>query len=277
MDKVYQHHLLVIAEYLSICDKRIMENKRSVVGYVRSARTKFRPPLDFHYQEGTDAPSRMVSDLGQDSVGVENEFFVQTTFQAAGPSSLYRTGLAIADKAMPRGLRHASPFSYFEVFVTSKCLPGSGCVGVGLCAADYPRDQQVGWAVNGYGYHSDDGNKYSAGKNESFGSQYCQYDVIGCGIDLIAEKIFFTKNGQYIGVAFDLSPDSPDLFPCVALSGPEMRVYVNFGQFPFLFDFNFFNSLDFSPGTLPSLPPSFIPSLTLKVIFLTHFLSCVLP
>ena len=124
--------------------------------------------------------------------------------QPVGPSALYRTGLVKADKPLPVSLVHSSPLSYFEVCILGKCSPGVGTVGIGLCQADAPRDRQVGWFPNSFAYHSDDGNKFVGGENDAFGPQFGCYDVIGCGVDLISGDVFYTKNGVYIGVAFEL-------------------------------------------------------------------------
>eukprot|EP00008_Paramoeba_atlantica_P013150 CAMPEP_0201476268 /NCGR_PEP_ID=MMETSP0151_2-20130828/1503_1 /ASSEMBLY_ACC=CAM_ASM_000257 /TAXON_ID=200890 /ORGANISM="Paramoeba atlantica, Strain 621/1 / CCAP 1560/9" /LENGTH=1405 /DNA_ID=CAMNT_0047856583 /DNA_START=104 /DNA_END=4321 /DNA_ORIENTATION=- len=241
-----QYHLVALIEYLSLCDRRVGGNKRSVLSYLRAFRPKSRPPLGFQFAEGTEFPRRMEVDVGQENVQVEPPAMVQSSFQAIGPSGLYRTGLVRADKPLPIGLLHSSPISYFEVCIIGKCSPGVGTVGVGLCCGDAPRDQQVGWFQNSYGYHSDDGNKFFNGSNDSFGPQFGRYDVVGCGVDLVTNEIFFTKNGMLIGVAFEY-PLGMDLYPCVALSGPQQKVVVNLGQIPFLFDFNFSSVLDFTP------------------------------
>ena len=81
---------------------------------------------------------------------------------------------------------------------------------------------------------------------EPFGNCAAKPDVIGCGIDFKRRSIFFTKNGQLMGTAFedvDLDPGGVGLaygafglLPTVTLHerGDECRF--NFGSQPFLFD-----------------------------------------
>ncbi len=63
--------------------------------------------------------------------------------------------------------------------------------------------------------------------------------MIGCGINNITGAIFFTKNGLLVGTAFERARTDVELYPAVGMSGPGERVYVNFGQAPFAFDFDF--------------------------------------
>eukprot|EP00983_Pelagomonas_calceolata_P131774 1161809-Pelagomonas_calceolata.AAC.4 len=49
------------------------------------------------------------------------------------------------------------------------------------------------WEANSYGYHGDDGQKYSSsGKGEEYGPMFGTGDVIGAGIHLSRKEIFFT-------------------------------------------------------------------------------------
>eukprot|EP00013_Stygamoeba_regulata_P001220 CAMPEP_0177637638 /NCGR_PEP_ID=MMETSP0447-20121125/5073_1 /TAXON_ID=0 /ORGANISM="Stygamoeba regulata, Strain BSH-02190019" /LENGTH=1331 /DNA_ID=CAMNT_0019139569 /DNA_START=180 /DNA_END=4171 /DNA_ORIENTATION=- len=132
--------------------------------------------------------------------------------------------------------------AYFEVFVVSQGRTGS--IGVGLGGEGAPGESQPGWGEGSYGYHGDDGNKFSHGENEVFGPRFGTGDIIGCGHDTVKDEIFFTKNGQFIGVAFH-SVSGP-LFPMVGLGSPCESVFVNFGQLPFVWDFNALNTLQFT-------------------------------
>ena len=50
------------------------------------------------------------------------------------------------------------------------------------------------------------------------------------------ETAFYTKNGTYLGIAFQKLNLSMDLYPCVGLRTLGEHVTVNFGQDPFIFD-----------------------------------------
>lgn len=168
------------------------------------------------------------------------------------------------DSFMPSG----DMIAYYEV-----CVTGSS---VGLTHGDnyHPSRRpssnhcHIGWCETAYGYHSDDGSKWRNDKvgrpavvfdtatdtemiqgevfAEPFGNCAAKPDVIGCGIDFKRRSIFFTKNGQLMGTAFedvDVDPGGVGLaygafglLPTVTLHerGDECRF--NFGSQPFLFD-----------------------------------------
>ena len=168
------------------------------------------------------------------------------------------------DSFMPSG----DMIAYFEV-----CVTGSS---VGLTHGDHYHPSRrpssnhyhIGWCETAYGYHSDDGSKWRNDKvgrpavvfdtatdtemiqgevfAEPFGKCAAKPDVIGCGIDFKRRSIFYTKNGQLMGTAFedvDLDPGGVGLaygafglLPTVTLHerGDECRF--NFGSQPFLFD-----------------------------------------
>jgi len=102
----------------------------------------------------------------------------------------------------------------------------------------------VGSANRSWGYHGDDGNKYwmpSAQRlvNSPYGPTFTTHDVVGCGLNCLTNETFFTKNGQVVDVAFSCLPQR--VYPVVALASPKERVYVNFGQLPFLWNFDLQN------------------------------------
>lgn len=94
----------------------------------------------------------------------------------------------------------------------------------------------VGWEENSWGYHGDDGNSFHDGDPTRYGPLFTTGDVVGCGVDIAQGKAFFTKNGVYLGIAFDNIDTSRDLFPCFGLNTEGERITVNFGQAPFVFD-----------------------------------------
>lgn len=107
-----------------------------------------------------------------------------------------------------------------------------------------------GWN-NGWGYHGDDGKKYSAsGPAEPYGPTYTKGDKIGCGVNFEDESIYYTKNGQFLGKKFTLHPlnDAENLkrtgtadrnlrgqlYPVVGLACPGASVRVRFCEAPLL-------------------------------------------
>ncbi|MCL4124384.1 UNVERIFIED_CONTAM: hypothetical protein GTU68_067453, partial [Idotea baltica] len=108
-------------------------------------------------------------------------------------------------------------------------------MGIGLSAQGVNINRLPGWDKNSYGYHGDDGHSFcSSGTGQPYGPTFTTGDVIGCGINLIYNFCFYTKNGHYLGIAFTDLP--PNLYPTVGLQTPGEVVDANFGQAPFVFD-----------------------------------------
>ncbi|XP_045460124.1 ran-binding protein 9 isoform X2 [Harmonia axyridis] len=122
---------------------------------------------------------------------------------------------------------------YFEVKIVSKGR--DGYMGIGLSAQGVNMNRLPGWDKQSYGYHGDDGHSFcSSGTGQPYGPTFTTGDVIGCGVNLVENTCFYTKNGHHLGIAFRDLP--PNLYPTVGLQTPGEVVDANFGQEPFLFD-----------------------------------------
>ena len=144
----------------------------------------------------------------------------------AGPSTVVSEG----------DVPHLGEFAYFEVLILS-CGEGLG-VGMVDKTQFHPSFQMPGWANNSFGYHSDDGNFYFGGMNRSFGPTFSAGDVVGCGVDEIKGDLFFTLNGRFLGVAIS-GVNSYLMRPAVGMCSFGEKVFANFGELPFLWDFTF--------------------------------------
>ncbi|XP_023246732.1 ran-binding protein 9 [Copidosoma floridanum] len=108
-------------------------------------------------------------------------------------------------------------------------------MGIGLSAHGVNVNRLPGWDKNSYGYHGDDGHSFcSSGTGQPYGPTFTTGDVIGCGVNLVDNTAFYTKNGNHLGIAFTDLP--PNLYPTVGLQTPGEVVDANFGQSPFVFD-----------------------------------------
>ncbi|KAK9720307.1 SPRY domain [Popillia japonica] len=122
---------------------------------------------------------------------------------------------------------------YFEVKIVSKGR--DGYMGIGLSAHGVNLNRLPGWDKHSYGYHGDDGHTFcSSGTGQPYGPTFTTGDVIGCGVNLVDNTCFYTKNGHHLGTAFTDLP--PNLYPTVGLQTPGEVVDANFGQEPFVFD-----------------------------------------
>ncbi|KAL7290954.1 hypothetical protein TKK_0015681 [Trichogramma kaykai] len=100
---------------------------------------------------------------------------------------------------------------YFEVKIVSKGR--DGYMGIGLSAHGVNVNRLPGWDKNSYGYHGDDGHSFcSSGTGQPYGPTFTTGDIIGCGVNLVDNTAFYTKNGHHLGTAFSDLPVAPHLF-----------------------------------------------------------------
>ena len=88
-----------------------------------------------------------------------------------------------------------------------------------------------GEVKNSYGYSGFNGQKGSDNKWQDYGPQFGTGDVVGCGV--VGGSCFFTKNGDFLGVAFRGVPGG--LYPKAGLF-EGVTVEANFGESAFRFD-----------------------------------------
>ncbi|KAI5300193.1 hypothetical protein KEM56_002659, partial [Ascosphaera pollenicola] len=135
-------------------------------------------------------------------------------------------------------MTHMCGVYYFEIEILLKTKEAVVCIG--LSAADTPSTRLPGYDGDSLGYHGDDGRVYNGkqpNNGEQYGPKYGEGDVIGCGYDWKLDKVFFTKNGEFLGHAPDEINADIDLYPTVGMrKRPQVRITANFGQFPFKFD-----------------------------------------
>lgn len=122
---------------------------------------------------------------------------------------------------------------YYEVSIVDSGEKGT--ISIGFAAGDFKLQRQPGWEPNSYGYHGENGHKFSASQTGmEFGPRFGTGDVIGAGIHLEKQQIFFTKNGKFMKVAFE--GVRGELYPTIGLHSRNECVEVNFGQKPFVYD-----------------------------------------
>jgi hypothetical protein len=112
----------------------------------------------------------------------------------------------------------------------------SNTMAIGLTTKNSKLKRLPGWDDFTVGYHSDDGKVYNGfTTGEDYGAAFSSGDVVGCGVDLESNTIFFTKNGQSNGVAVANIPVM-SWYPTIGLHSKNEKVRVNFGEKPFKYN-----------------------------------------
>lgn len=75
-----------------------------------------------------------------------------------------------------------------------------------------------------------------------YGPRFGAGDTVGCGLDYARREIFFTLNGEYLGVAFEDVMAHAPLYPTVGIDSLH-PVSLNFGEAPFDFDLDAYQGL----------------------------------
>ena len=149
----------------------------------------------------------------------------------------------VQPRAEGDGLHFASlECLYYEVSLEKRPGPAEPdeCLAIGFGTGRFPlRGSQPGWKRYSVGYHSDDGHYFSgSGIGRSYGPRFGDGDTVGCGVCLLTRSVFFTKNGEFLGVAeHDWVGDRP-LYAIVGV-GSHTRCTMHFGRCgdrPFAFD-----------------------------------------
>ncbi|KAG0355407.1 hypothetical protein BGZ54_001173, partial [Gamsiella multidivaricata] len=124
---------------------------------------------------------------------------------------------------------------YFEITIDQ--FKGSA-ISVGIASKSLRKNCQVGWDLNSWGYHSNDGCLYFGNGKQTieFADKYHEEDVVGCGVNFLSGTVFFTLNGDMMGVAFKFIKDTILLYPAVGLSHAGTVINANFGDQTFLFN-----------------------------------------
>jgi ankyrin repeat protein len=144
------------------------------------------------------------------------------------------------EDANPSTARAAVPFTkedgfaYFEVTVLHEGV--RGIVAIGLIGENYPMDKAPGWQEESIGYHADDACAFhNTGWGRQWGKRYGSGDVVGCGIIFETGEVFYTLNGEFLGVAYRTNQEL--YYAAVGFRNALAKLRLNFGANPFWFDF----------------------------------------
>ncbi|CDS11854.1 hypothetical protein LRAMOSA04050 [Lichtheimia ramosa] len=124
---------------------------------------------------------------------------------------------------------------YYEMHVLSK--GNDGYITIGFSTAESHVDRVPGYQGESWGYQGDNGNIYAGStRGTQYGPGFTTGDIVGCGINFANGTAFYTKNGAFLGVAFNHLDSSAEYYPCIGLRTPGENITVNFGNEPFLYD-----------------------------------------
>lgn len=77
-------------------------------------------------------------------------------------------------------------------------------IGLGVCREEIrPGEGMPGWDQGSWGFHGDDGEFFTGRRfngSRHYGPTFGVNDVIGCCVDYVADSLFFTLNGQHLGM-----------------------------------------------------------------------------
>ena len=128
---------------------------------------------------------------------------------------------------------------YFEIKIVSKGR--DGYIGIGLSSRKSATNRLPGMEKNSYGYHGDDGYIFPGCQiGKPYGPTFTTNDFIGCGLNTITNTCFYTKNGIFLGNAFQNVPTN--FYPTVGLQTTGETIAANFGQEKFIFDIEGFTT-----------------------------------
>ncbi|KLO05137.1 SPRY-domain-containing protein [Schizopora paradoxa] len=156
--------------------------------------------------------------------------------QFHGPSSQGEKEAAAvrADHSVPP----ACGIYYYEVTIMDKGSKGHISIGFSTKAVRLTR--LPGWEKDSWGYHGDDGHSFASERDGTpFGPRFTTGDVIGCGIDFSRYKAFYTKNGSFLGYAFENVGRDTEVYPSVGLRTSGESIRANFGHDTFRYDIDY--------------------------------------
>ncbi|KAI9221079.1 concanavalin A-like lectin/glucanase domain-containing protein, partial [Blastocladiella britannica] len=130
---------------------------------------------------------------------------------------------------------------YFEVTIES--MGPQTVFALGLATVPYPQFRMPGWHDWSVGLHSDDGRVFVSndGNGDSYTTWFGRSDVIGVGVDTVARRVFYTRNGHRMRNVEGFSGSAPaetpipllTVHPILGADGPCV-VRANFGTYPFV-------------------------------------------
>lgn len=170
--------------------------------------------------------------------------FSLTVTYASNCSDRHESNYSSLDPAVVRAdapIPLTTGLYYFEITLSNKNSNGKS-FSIGVVTKSSSLSKLPGSEHSSFGYNNDGSICHgSTTSSTKFGPRIVENDTVGCGVDFMSRSLFFTRNGIFLGKAFEGKiPASPStrLYPAVGLQGRGSRLNANFGQRPFMFAFD---------------------------------------
>jgi hypothetical protein len=199
------------------------------------------------------AEKKLVADCVISTANLSSEFAVSESKLVVthNDSNIEHWNSVIGSKNLPiratsDDIERLQGFMYFEVKIVSCSTdPTRGVIGVGFCDEEQMQlshSEAIGSSTSFFLLNYSFGGLLQ-GNGVVMTDELPTFttgDIIGCGFDLSSHSIFYTKNGQHIGTAFNLQDESVEaastLTPTISFQGGHVsEVEVNFGQSAFAY------------------------------------------
>lgn len=216
----------------------------------------FKPMLDMFMQRRADVEYLPVTTRSQvtkradTTTEIVNNSLLRILTRSAVDSVRSTQPLPVLSCARALGRQ----VGYFEV-----TMKGCGSVGVvsisdasTRSAYGYGSDEHVGWKGISYGYHGNDGDFVYNDGTAKYGGEWKPYGpswggmnthddadaaqfVVGCGLDMATHRLFFTRNGTFLGFA-PVAVPAGEYAAAVSLHEFNDSAILNGGSAPFRYD-----------------------------------------
>lgn len=185
--------------------------------------------LDNNYESKKQSNLFLVTHSQQDTVEVKTtDDRLVATYIGKG-----RASMDVGNVRSNSPWKYIKRIHYFEVTMDATVQRGN--IYIGLSDSKFSWSKNLGFFANSFAYRSEDGKKiHERGIQESYGPSFSQGHVIGCGFDTCLQNIFYTLDGEYLGIAFSNVP-LLDYYPTATMHAFGETIRFNFCH-PFKFD-----------------------------------------
>ncbi|RGB34980.1 SPRY domain-containing protein [Rhizophagus diaphanus] len=161
-----------------------------------------------------------------------NEIMIQSNLPFFNPKKIFNNEKIELEEVKEKNNDNLfEDLHYFEITIAEKSDDVTK-IAIGLTTNPYPYYRLPGYNKYSIGYHSENGNKYqdSQFNLQEYGPKWSEIgNTVGCGYRSSSGEVFFTKDGEYLGVAHSYGDDDHVWYPTIGAEG-TCKIEVNFGD-----------------------------------------------